>query len=92
MAARSPVQQQEIQLYEGDFLELEAEGQDTEVPDVTLPLTERESDLKKELEALQEKVKKQGKKTKRLKAREENKETKSKEQEASGSQDGSCYL
>ena len=47
MEARCPVQQQEVQLYERDFLELEAEGQDTEFPDVTSPLTERESDLKK---------------------------------------------
>ena len=69
MEARSPVQQQEVQLYEGDFLELKAEGQDTEFPDVTSPLTERESDLKKELETLQVKVMKQGEKTKRLKAK-----------------------
>ena len=48
---------------------MEAEGQDTEFPDVTPPLTERKSDLKKELEAVQEKVKKQGEKTKRLKAK-----------------------
>ena len=53
----------------GDFLDLEAEGQDTEFPDVTQPLTESESDLKKELEALQEKVEKQGKKIKGLKAK-----------------------
>ena len=69
MEARPPVQQQEVQLYEGDLLELEAEGQDTEFPDVTPPLTERESNLKKELEALQEKAKKQREKTKRLKAK-----------------------
>ena len=69
MEARSPVLQQEVQLYEEDILELEAKGQDTEFPAVTPPLNERESDLKKELEALQEKVKKQGEKTKRLKAK-----------------------
>ena len=69
MEGRSAVQQQEVQLYEGDFLKLEAEGQDTEFPDVTPPLTKRESDLKKELKALQEKVKKQGEKTKILKAK-----------------------
>ena len=40
MEARSPVQQQGAQLYEGDFLELEAEAQDTEFSDDTLPLTE----------------------------------------------------
>ena len=67
--ARSPVQQQEVQQYEGDFIELEAEGQDTEFSDVTPLLTERKSDLKKELEALQEVVKKQGEKTKSLKAK-----------------------
>ena len=68
MEARSPVQRQEVQLYEGDFLELEAEGQDTEFPDVTPPPTKRESDLKKELKAPHEKVQKQGEKTKKLKA------------------------
>ena len=76
MEARSPVEQQEVQLYEGGFLELEAEGQGTEFPDVTSPLTERESDLKKELEALQVKMMKQGEKTKRLKAK--NKSSRSK--------------
>ena len=44
------------------FSELEANRQDTEFPDVAPPLTERESELKKELEALEEKVKKQGEK------------------------------
>ena len=58
MEARSPVHQQEVQLYEGDFIELQAKGQDTEFPEVTSPPTKRESDLKKELETLQEKVKK----------------------------------
>ena len=53
-----------VSIYEGDFIELEATGQDTEFPDMTPPCTKRESDLKKELEALQEKVKKQGEKTK----------------------------
>ena len=48
---------------------MEAEDQNTEFPDVTPPVTERESKLKKELEVLQEKVKKQGEKTKRLKAK-----------------------
>ena len=42
---------EEVQLYEGDFLELEAKGQGTEFPDVTPPPTKRESDVKKELEA-----------------------------------------
>ena len=69
MEAGSPVQQQEVQLYEGDFLELEAKGQDAAFPDVSPPLSERESDLKKELEALQKILKKQGEKTKRLKAK-----------------------
>ena len=69
MEARSPVQQEEVQLYEGAFTELEAKGQDTAFPDATPPLNKRESDLKKELEALQEIVRKQGEKTKRLKAK-----------------------
>ena len=46
-----------------------AKGKDTEFPDVTPLLTEREGELKKELEAIQEKVKKQGEKTKSLKAK-----------------------
>ena len=62
MEARSPVQEQKVQISEWDFLELEAEGQDTEIPDVKPPLTERESDLKKGLEALQDKVEKKGEK------------------------------
>ena len=33
MEARSPIEQQEVQLDEGDFIELEAEGQDSEFPD-----------------------------------------------------------
>ena len=69
MKATSPVQQQEVQLYEGDLLELEAEGQETEFSDVMPPLPEGESDLNKELEALQERVRKQWEKTKRLKAK-----------------------
>ena len=43
MEAVSPVQQQEVQLCEGHFLELEAKGEDTEFPDITPALTERES-------------------------------------------------
>ena len=41
--ARSPVQQQEVQLYEGDFIEFLAEGKDTEFPDITPPPTKRQS-------------------------------------------------
>ena len=66
MEARSPVEQQEVQLDEGDFIELEAEGQDSEFPDDVI---KSESMMKKKLEALQEKVKKQEKKTKKLKAK-----------------------
>ena len=65
MEARSPIEQQEVQLDEGDFIEVEAEGQDSEFPDDGI---ESES-LMKKLEALQEKVKKQERKTKRLKAK-----------------------
>ena len=87
MGARSPVQQQEVQIYEGDFLELEAEGQNIEFPDVTPPPSKRESDLKKELKALTgESEELQWEKTKRLKAR--NKKLK----EPSGSQEGSYYF
>ena len=57
MEARSLVQKQEVQLYEGNFIELEAEGQDTDFAGVTPPPTKRESDLKKELEASEETVK-----------------------------------
>ena len=64
--AKSPTGQQEVQLDEGDFIELEAEGQDSEFPDDTI---ESVSLLKKMLEALQEKIKKQEKKTKKLKAK-----------------------
>ena len=58
--------QQEVQIEEGDFIELKAEGQDSEFPD---DMTGNESPLKKKLEALQEKVRKQEKKTKKLKAK-----------------------
>ena len=58
---KSPTEQQEVQLDEGDFIELEAEGQDSKFPDDAI---ESESPLKKMLEALQEKIKKQEKKTK----------------------------
>ena len=64
--AKSPTGQQEVQLDEGDFIELEAEGQDREFPDDAIEI---ESPLKKMLEALQEKIKKQEKKTKKLKAK-----------------------
>ena len=64
--AKSPIGQQEVQLDEGYFIELEAEGQDSEFPDDAI---ESESLLKKMLEALQEKIKKQEKKTKKLKAK-----------------------
>ena len=47
--------QQEVQIDEGDFIELEVEGQDSEFPD---DMTRNESPLKKKLEALQEKVRK----------------------------------
>ena len=66
MEARSTIEQQEVQLDEGDFIELEAKGQDSEFPDDVI---ESESPMKKKLEALQEKVKKQEKKTKKLKAK-----------------------
>ena len=66
MEARSPIEQQEVQLDEGVFIELEAEGQDSKYPDDAV---ESESPMKKKLEALQEKVKKQEKKTKKLKAK-----------------------
>ena len=56
--------QQEVQIDEGDFIELEAEGQDSEFLD---DATRSESPLKKKLEAFKEKVKKQEKKTKKLK-------------------------
>ena len=49
--AKSPAGQQEVQLDEGDFIELEAEGQDSEFPDDAI---ESESPMKKMLEALQE--------------------------------------
>ena len=52
--------QQEVQIDEGDFIELEVEGQDSEFPD---DITRNESPLKK-------KVRKQEKKTKKLKAKE----------------------
>ena len=64
--AKSPMGQQEVQIDEGDFIELEAEGQDSEFQD---DMTGNESPLKKKLEALQEKVRKQEKKTKKLKAK-----------------------
>ena len=66
MEARSSIEQQEVQIDEGDFIELEAEGQDSEFPDDAI---ESESPLKKKLKTLQEKVKKQEKKTKKLKAK-----------------------
>ena len=66
MKARSPIDQQGIQLDEGDFIELEAEGQDSEFPDGAI---ESENMVKKTLEALQEKVKKQERKATRLKAK-----------------------
>ena len=66
MKARSPIEQQEVQLDEGDFIELEAEGQDSEFPDDAI---KSEGPMKKKLEALQEKVKKQERKAKRLKAK-----------------------
>ena len=71
MKAKSPTGQQEVQLDEGDFIELEAEGQDSEFPDDAI---ESGSPMKKMLEALQEKIRKQEKKTKKLKA--ENKKLK----------------
>ena len=55
--------QQEVQIDEGDFIELEAEGQNSEFLDKA---TGSESPLKKKLEALQEKVKKQEKKKRKL--------------------------
>ena len=58
--------QQEVQIDEADFIDLEAEGQNSEFPD---DMTGNGSPLKKKLEALQEKVKKQEKKTKKLKAK-----------------------
>ena len=64
--AKSPIGQQEIQLDEGDFIELEVEGQDSEFLDDAI---KSESWMKKKLEALQERVKKQEKKTKKLKAK-----------------------
>ena len=64
--AKPPMGQQEVQIDEGDFIELEAESQDSEFLDDT---TGNESPLKKKPEALQEKVKKQEKKTKKLKAK-----------------------
>ena len=64
--AKSPMGQQEVQIDEGDFIELEVEGQDSEFPD---DRTGNESPLKKKLQALQEKVRKQEKKTKKLKAK-----------------------
>ena len=70
MKARSLVQQQELQQYEGYILKLEAKGQDTEFSYVTPPLTEKESDLNKELDALLGDS---------AETREENEETKSKE-------------
>ena len=63
---KSPMGQQEVQIDEGDLIELEVEGQNSEFPD---DVTGSESLLKKKLEALQEKVKKQEKKTKKLKAK-----------------------
>ena len=66
MKARSPIEQQEVQLDEGDFKELEAEGQDSEFPDDVI---KSESPMKKKIEALQEKVRKQERKAKRLKAK-----------------------
>ena len=63
---KSPTGQQEVQIDKRDFIELEAEGQDSEFPD---DMTGNESPLKKKLEALQEKVRKQEKKTKKLKAK-----------------------
>ena len=44
---KSPMGQQEVQIDEGDFIELEAEGQDSEFPD---DMTGNESPLKKKLE------------------------------------------
>ena len=60
--AKSPTRQQEVQLDEGDFIELEAEGQDSEFPDDAI---DSESLLKNMLEAIQEMIKKQEKKTKK---------------------------
>ena len=64
--AKSSTGQQEVQLDEGDFIKLEAEGQDSDFPDDAI---ESESLLKKMLKALQEKIRKQEKKTKKLKAK-----------------------
>ena len=64
--AKWPKGQQEVQLDEGDFIELEAEGQDSEFPDDGI---KSESPMKKLLEAIQEKIRKQEKKTKKLKAK-----------------------
>ena len=69
--AKSPTGQQEVQLDERDFIELEVEGQDSEFPDEAI---ESKSLLKKMLEALQEKIRKQEKKTKMLKAKKKLKE------------------
>ena len=66
MEARSPIEQQEVQLDVGDFIELEAEGQASEFPD---DATESESPTKKKLGTLQEKVEKQENKTQKLKAK-----------------------
>ena len=63
---KSPTRQQEVRLDEGEFIELEVEGQDSEFPDDAI---ESESPLKKMLEALQEKIKKQDKKTKKMKTK-----------------------
>ena len=49
MDARSPIEQQGVQLDEEDFVELEAEGQDSEFPDDVI---KSESLMKKKLEAL----------------------------------------
>ena len=66
MKVRSPIEQQEVQLDEGDFIELEAEGQYSEFP---YDAIESENPMKMKPEALQEKVKKQERKAKRLKAK-----------------------
>ena len=83
--AKSPMGQQEVQIDEGDFIELEAEGQDSEFPD---DITRNESPLKKKLEALQEKVRKQEKETKKLKAK--NKKLKEQVTNQKGSHSHKC--
>ena len=79
--------QQEVQIDEGDFIELEAEGWNSEFLD---DVTRSESLLKKKLEALQEKVNKQGKKTKKLKAEGKKQKVKGASNQPEGSHSHKC--